>query len=235
MVGVVLVHPPAEAQPDEHVSHREAEQAVVSACAEHLVVPRIMAEEAELSEGESRQNGDGEGRPRVADDNEHGPCGQEGEDRQGDLQPVVTGPSVKETHRSHLIRQRTKASRRRVDCRRRPVCDRGPAGRRSKIAGYCHLRRSRFPGASSAHRSVASPPGLEQRCRGPGLTGTDRGYSLRRYHQETARLRHADGLRAHRRLPGPPGPVRPGRGADGLDHGWPPPAGADAKETGHAS
>src|SRR5271169_1733565 len=50
MVGVVLVNPPAEAQPDERVSYGEAEQAIAAACAEHLVVPRIMADEAELGE-----------------------------------------------------------------------------------------------------------------------------------------------------------------------------------------
>jgi hypothetical protein len=107
MVGVVLVNPPAEAQPDEHVSYGEAEQA----SAEHLVVPRIMADEAELGEDDPRQCGDGEGRPGVADDNEQDPSSQEGEDRQGDLQSVVAGPPVEETHRSHLQCQCTKASR----------------------------------------------------------------------------------------------------------------------------
>jgi hypothetical protein len=122
MVGVVLVHPPAEAQPDEHVSYGEAEQAVTPACAKHLVVPRVMADEAELGEGESRQCGDGEGRPGVADYDEQDPSSQEGEDGQGDLQSVVAGPPVQETHRSDPERQRVKASRRRVDSNRRPVC-----------------------------------------------------------------------------------------------------------------
>jgi catechol 2,3-dioxygenase-like lactoylglutathione lyase family enzyme len=48
--GVVLVDPPAKAQPDERVSYGEAEQAIAPACAEDLVVPRIMADEAELGE-----------------------------------------------------------------------------------------------------------------------------------------------------------------------------------------
>jgi len=39
MVGVVLVDPPAKAQPDERVSYGEAEQAIAPACAEDLVVP----------------------------------------------------------------------------------------------------------------------------------------------------------------------------------------------------
>ena len=73
MVGVVLVNPPAEAQPDEHVSHGEAEQAIAPACAEHLVVPRIMADEAKLGDDDPRPCGDGEGRPRVADDNDQDP------------------------------------------------------------------------------------------------------------------------------------------------------------------
>jgi hypothetical protein len=78
MVGVVLVNPPAEAQPDEHVSYGEAEQAIAPARAEYLAVPRIMADEAELGEDNPRPCGDGEGRPRVAGDNEQDPSGQEG-------------------------------------------------------------------------------------------------------------------------------------------------------------
>ena len=73
MVSVVLGNPPAEAQPDERVPHGEAEQAIAPARAEDLVVPRVMADEAQLGERHPHQRGDGEGRPRVAGDDEQGP------------------------------------------------------------------------------------------------------------------------------------------------------------------
>ena len=70
MVSVVLGNPPAKAQADERVPHGEAEQLVAPARAENLVVPRIMADEAHLGEHNSHQWGDGEGRPRVAGNDE---------------------------------------------------------------------------------------------------------------------------------------------------------------------
>jgi len=80
MVSVVLGNPPAKAQPDERVPHDEAEQAIAPARAEYLDVPRIMADEAQLGEHHPHQRGDGESRPRVADDDEQGPPGEEGEE-----------------------------------------------------------------------------------------------------------------------------------------------------------
>ena len=60
MVSVVLGNPPAKAQPDERVPHDEAKQAIAPARAENLVVPRIMADEAQLGEHHPHQRGDGE-------------------------------------------------------------------------------------------------------------------------------------------------------------------------------
>jgi hypothetical protein len=122
MVSVVLGNPPAKAQPDERVPHDEAEQAIAPARAENLVVPRIMADEAQLGEHHPHQRGDGESRPRVADQDEQGPSSEEGEDRQGDFHPVVAWPAVEQTDRPYLPRQRMKASRRRIDDSRQPVC-----------------------------------------------------------------------------------------------------------------
>ena len=165
MVSVVLGNPPAEAQPDERVPHGEAEQAIAPARAENLVVPRVMADEAQLGEHHPHQRGDGEGRPRVADDDEQGPPGEEGEDRQGDLHPVVARPAVEQAHRPHLQRQRTKAGRRGIDGNRRPVRGCGAAGLRSWKAGCrCH-RRSVLPGVFRANRSGLRHQGLEQRGR----------------------------------------------------------------------
>jgi hypothetical protein len=122
MVSVVLGHPPAKAQPDERVRHGKAEHVIVPARAENLVVPGIVADEAQLREHHPQQWGDGEGRPRVADHDEKGPASEEGEDRQGDLHPVVAGPAVEQAHRSYLPRQCAKASGRRIDGSRQPLC-----------------------------------------------------------------------------------------------------------------
>ena len=56
----------AKAQPDERVPHREAQHPIAPARAENLVVARIMADEAQLSERHPQQRGHREGRPRVA-------------------------------------------------------------------------------------------------------------------------------------------------------------------------
>jgi len=122
MVSIVLGHPPAKAQPDERVGHDEPEHLIAPARAENLVVPGIMADEAQLGEHHPHQWGDGEGQPRVADHDEQGPSGEEGEDRQGDLHPVVAGPALEQTHLSYLPRQGAKAGRRRIDGSRLPVC-----------------------------------------------------------------------------------------------------------------
>jgi hypothetical protein len=146
MVSVVLGNPPAEAQPDERVGHDEPEHLIAPARAENLVVPCIMADEAQLGEHHPHQWGDGEGHPRVADHDEQRPSGEEREDRQGDLHPVVAGPAVEQTHRSYLPRQCAKAGRRRIDGSRLPVCSGGAAGVRGQKAGCCCLHRSVPPG-----------------------------------------------------------------------------------------
>ena len=107
---------------DERVRHDEAEQAIAPPRAENLVVPRIVAEEAQLGEHHPHQRSDREGRPRVADHDEQGPSSEEGEDRQGDLHPVVVWPAVEQSHRPYLPRQRTKAGRRGIDGYRQRVC-----------------------------------------------------------------------------------------------------------------
>jgi hypothetical protein len=121
MVSVVLGNPPAKAQPDEHVPDDEPEHVIAPARAENLVVPRIMADEAQLGEQHPHQWGDGEGCPRVADHDEQGPSSEESEDRQGDLHPVVAAPALEQTHRPYLQRQCAKGSRRRIDGSRQPV------------------------------------------------------------------------------------------------------------------
>ena len=153
MVSVVLGNPPAEAQPDERVPHDEAEQAIAPARAENLVVSRIMADEAQLGEHHSDQRGDGEGRPRVADDDEQDPCREEGEDRQGDLDPVVAWPAVEQADRPYLPGQYMKASRRRIDSSRPFVGRGGAAGRQGKKARCGSFRRSVLLGFFRAHRS----------------------------------------------------------------------------------
>src|ERR1700733_9616593 len=167
VVRVVLGNPPAEAQPDERVPHDEAEQAVTPARAENLVVPRVMADEAQLGEHHPQQRGDGEGRPRVAGVDEQGPPGEEGEDRQGDLPPVIARPAVEQALRPYLQRQRTKASRRGIVGNRRPVHGRGTGGLQGRKAGCCCCchRRSVLPGASRANRSGLHRQGLEQQGR----------------------------------------------------------------------
>ena len=185
MVSVVLGNPPAKAQPDESVRHDEAEQAIAPARAENLVVPRIMADEAQLGERYPRQRGDGEGRPRVADHDEQGPSSEESDDRQGDLHPVVARPAVEQTGRPYLPRQYMKPSRRRIDSSRQAVCSRRAAGRQGSKAGCGSLRRSVLLGVFRAHRSGLSRQGLEQRGRGQGLPATTA--PAPRYPDQTAR------------------------------------------------
>jgi len=198
MVGVVLVNPPAEAQPDERVPHDEAEQAVAPACAEHLVVPRIMADEAELGEHDPHQGGDGQGRPRVADDDEQDPCREEGEDRQGDLHPVVARPAIEQADRPDLPRQYVKASRRRIDGSG-PLAGgggaagrRGAAGRQGQKARCGSFRRSVLLGLCRAHRSGFKSPGSG--ATRPGLPATT-ARDLRYLHQTA---RQADDSGPHR-------------------------------------
>src|ERR1700727_74697 len=122
VVSVVLGYPPAKAQPDERVRHDEAEQAIALARAENLLVSRVMADEAQLGEHDPHQRGDGEDGPRVADNEEQGPSSEEGEDRQGDLHPVVARSAVEQAHPPYLQRQCAKASRRWIDSSGQAVC-----------------------------------------------------------------------------------------------------------------
>jgi len=75
-----------------------------------------------LGEHHPRQRGDGQGRPRVAGQDEQRPPGEEGRNRQGDLHPVVARPAVEQAGRPYLPRQGMKAGRRRIGRSGPPAC-----------------------------------------------------------------------------------------------------------------
>ena len=196
MVGVVLGNPPAEAQPGQRVAHGEAEQAVAAACPEHLVVPGVMADEAQLGEHDPQQRGDGQGRPRVTGDHQQRPSGGKRQDRHGDLHPVVAGPAVEQAHPPHPQRQHAETRRRRIASTSRPRRRQGPARPHDSNTGRRCLRRSTLPGVFRAHHSDGYVARVWSNKAAVSTLGTNR-RALR--YRTTARQPRKDDTR-----PGPP-------------------------------
>ena len=57
VVQVVLVDPPGPARSQQEVDQKEAQQIVAARGAQDLPVPRVVAEEGDLAEGEGQENG----------------------------------------------------------------------------------------------------------------------------------------------------------------------------------
>ena len=189
VVGVVLGNPPAEAEPDEHVPHDEAEQAIAPARTENLVVSRVMADEGQLGEHHPHHRGHGQGRPRVAGHDEQRPSSEEGGDRQGDLHPVVARPAVEQTDRPYLPRQRMKASRRRIHSSSPPARSRDAAGPQHSKAGCSSHRHSVLLGVCRANRSGLKSPGSGATRPRPGPAATT-APALRYLHHTAPHRRH---------------------------------------------
>ena len=66
VVAVVLTDPPAVAQPDAQVAEQDAEDVVASPGAEDLLVPGVVAQEADLGEHDGQEYGHRQLPPRVA-------------------------------------------------------------------------------------------------------------------------------------------------------------------------
>jgi hypothetical protein len=74
VVGVVLGHPPAEADPDQQVGVGQPNPVVGPPGAEDLAVPGVMADEGELGEHHRQIAGDGQLPPRLAEHGEGHPA-----------------------------------------------------------------------------------------------------------------------------------------------------------------
>src|SRR4029453_19345485 len=93
---VVLVDPPAVAQPDQQVGVDDADAVVGPPRAEDLPVPGVMAGEAELGEDDPEEPGGEQLPPRLAEEEEDRPPGGEQEPVQPDLRGVVPRPAVEQ-------------------------------------------------------------------------------------------------------------------------------------------
>ena len=108
----VLRDPPAETHPDEDVADRKAKEPVRPSRTKDLVVPGVVADEAELGEGQSQEGGDRQGPPRVPDENQTGEPDAERRDRQRDHEAVVAEAPIEQTRLTYLPGQEAKILRR---------------------------------------------------------------------------------------------------------------------------
>ena len=92
VVAVVLVDPPAVAQPDGQVAVHEADQVVGPLRPEDLPVPGVVADEPDLGEHHRQERGDRELPPRVPEEHERRPPAGQQRAGDGDLRQVVPGP-----------------------------------------------------------------------------------------------------------------------------------------------
>jgi hypothetical protein len=71
VVAVVFVDPPAVAQPDQQVRAQQAQQVVVAPGTEHLPMPGVVTEEADLDEHDRQERRDHQLPPRRPEQGEH--------------------------------------------------------------------------------------------------------------------------------------------------------------------
>src|SRR6266496_5998835 len=95
-MAVVLVHPPAVAQPDAQVAEQDAGDVAGPPGAENLPVPGVVAQEPDLGEDHRQERGNRELPPRVARHDEDGPSGGQQPDGEGDLPGVVARPPIQQ-------------------------------------------------------------------------------------------------------------------------------------------
>ena len=105
MMAVVLVNPPAAAQPDSQVAEQDAGDIAGPAGAENLPVPGVVAQEPDLGEDHRQEHGHRELPPRVARHDEDGPSGGQHPDGEGDLPGVVARPPLQQPGFLDLPRQ----------------------------------------------------------------------------------------------------------------------------------
>jgi hypothetical protein len=105
VVAVVLLDPPAVAQPDQQVRAEDAQQVVVASGAEHLPMACVVAEEAELDEHDRQERRDHQLPPRRPEPDEHRPTRREQRHGEGDPCPVVAEAPIQQPFRTHQPQQ----------------------------------------------------------------------------------------------------------------------------------
>jgi len=105
MVPAVLAGPPADAESDAQIAAQDADDVVGPPGAEDLLVPGVMADEADLGEDHRQEHGGAQLPPRVRENGEHGPSGRQRQPGQRDLPGVVTWPPVQQSRLPHPRQQ----------------------------------------------------------------------------------------------------------------------------------
>ena len=101
VVAVVLLDPPAVAQPDQQVRAHQAQQVVVAPGTEHLPMACVVAEEAELDEHDRQERRDHQLPPRRPEQGEHRPPHRKQRHGEGDPGTVVAGAPIQQPGRTH--------------------------------------------------------------------------------------------------------------------------------------
>ena len=117
VVGVVFWDPPAEAHPDQRIPDRQSEQPVRPAGSKDLLVPRVVADEAQLGEHHTQESRGTECGPRIAHHHQRRPSGGKNGDGQHDLHAVIARSAVKKAGIANLYCQYSEVARRGVDGR----------------------------------------------------------------------------------------------------------------------
>jgi hypothetical protein len=97
VVAVVLVDPPAERQPNREVAVQQPDQPVGPTGPEDLPVAGVMAEEPGLGEDHGQVPGGGQLPPRIAQQHEDRPPGDDQQRIDGDFRRVVSRVPVEQT------------------------------------------------------------------------------------------------------------------------------------------
>ena len=96
VMAVVLVDPPAVAQPDAQVAEQDAEDVAGPPGAENLPVPGVVAQEPDLGEDHRQERGHRQLPPRVAHHHKDGPSGGQRRGGGRDLPGVVPGAPLQQ-------------------------------------------------------------------------------------------------------------------------------------------
>src|SRR5216683_1680240 len=155
VMAVVLVHPPAVAQPYAEVAVQDAEHVVGPPRAEDLPVPGVVAEEANLGEDHRQEGGYPQLPPRVTHQDEGRPSGGQRRGGNRDLPDVVSRAPFEQPRLLDLAGQLGVLA---------AAWRRGQRGDRPGIRaglGRCLLRGSHRGNSWEAHRGWAGdvPPG----------------------------------------------------------------------------
>jgi hypothetical protein len=105
VMAVVLVHPPAECQPDGQVAGDQSDQLVGAPGPEDLPMPGIVDQETHVGEDDRKVYGRGQLPPGGAQHDERRPAGDQAHGQDRDLRRVVARPPVQQARLPHLGHQ----------------------------------------------------------------------------------------------------------------------------------